>query len=112
MSIHVKTVTTVSCDGPEDRSCPRESFAIYPFAQMIALRMARKEGWSVDELTVCPSCTNVNAGIAAPLVLVPTILGHHTGRLDQGHDSVPELRSHHRVQATSRSMGSSSASCS
>lgn len=112
MSIHVKTITTVSCDGLEDRPCPRESSAVYPFAQMIALRMARKEGWSVDGLTLCPECDSEPACITEPLVLVPAVIGHHGIRIDQGHDAISGLRSHRRHQATSRSIGSSSASCS
>lgn len=110
MSIHVKTITTVSCDGSEDRPCPRESAASYPFPQTVALRMARKEGWTVEGLTVCPPCSDVEATM--PAVCVPPIVSHRLGRVIQGHDAVHESRSFRRTQAASRSIGSSSASCS
>lgn len=107
MSIHIMTLTNIHCDGPADRPCPEESFRIFSFPQMIALRMARKEGWQVDELTVCPKCVNLDP--ASPEPLTPDDYGRLGWVATRPIPLVPNLR-RSLPQATSLSIGSSSAS--
>lgn len=75
MSIRFEAVTTISCDGPEGRPCPRENSLRYHAGQATATRRATLLGWKFEEEVLCPPCQQAPAalapeGLAAPVVSI------------------------------------------
>jgi len=70
MSILAITVTTVSCDGVQGRSCPERSTVVYHHPMSVASRLARQAGWELDVDAACPQCFGsiVLAVSAIPIV--------------------------------------------
>lgn len=109
MSIQIMTITSVQCDGTAEMPCPHESVKVYEYPQMISLRLARKEGWVIEEVVMCPTC---GTGESATAELKPAPVRHMRTRMIPERAARAEQRPCPGSQAASRSMGSSSASCS
>lgn len=58
MPLVVIAVTTISCDGTEESSCPDNAVSIHEFPQPVAIRLARKEGWLIGTDFLCPDCAH------------------------------------------------------
>lgn len=77
MSIKATSISKINCDGQEDTPCPYNSSKVYEYSQTISMRLARKEGWVINEFFTCPSCAGavkdvkpVSAPVSTPSPLV------------------------------------------
>lgn len=80
MAITVRNITKIICDGAH-APCRDGSEVIFAQPQSVALRLAARAGWYVNESYVCPVCATA-AGVARTVGFVTSVIRNSLDLVD------------------------------